>query len=173
MFVKFLSTVFNIKNLTKRTPKSLLKVLFFSLKYILEKLTYFWRVSVHTHTHTHTVYVYSPDFFKYMRLEPSYHCKHRNCWKPELETVTNWSTATYKVFLFNDKLRTIEFQYLTIPMKFDWANTLPLSDPLTKSKKWRCSNSTTLSRKVHVIGKNNADNHLGATKILFALQITM
>lgn len=39
--------------------------------------------------YTHTVYVYSPDFFKYMRLKPSYHCKHRNCWKPELETGTN------------------------------------------------------------------------------------
>lgn len=128
MYVKFLSTVFNIKNLTKRTLKSLLKGFFFHWN-IYGILTYFWRVSVHTHT----VCVYSPDFFKYMRLEPSYHCKHRNCWKPELETVTNWLTVTYKVSLFNDKLRTIEFQYLTIPMKFDWANTLPLSDPLTKN----------------------------------------
>lgn len=134
MFVKFLSTVFNIKNLTKRTPKSLLKVFFFHWN-IYGKNWHTFDAWVYTHTHTHTVYVYSPDFFKYMRLEPSYHCKHRNCWKPELETVTNWSTATYKVFLFNDKLRTIEFQYLTIPMKFDWANTLPLSDPLTKNMK--------------------------------------
>lgn len=135
MYVKFLSTVFNIKNLTKRTPKSLLKVCFFFHWNIYGKNWHTFGAWVYTHTHTHTVYVYSPDFFKYMRLEPSYHCKHRNCWKPELETVTNWSTATYKVFLFNDKLRTIEFQYLTIPMKFDWANTLPLSDPLTKNMK--------------------------------------
>lgn len=131
MYVKFLSTVFNIKNLTKRTPKSLLKVFFFTEIYTGKIDILLTREC--THTHTHTVCVYSPDFFKYLRLEPSYHCKHRNCWKPELETVTNWSTVTYKVFLFNDKLRTIEFQYLTIPMKFDWANTLPLSDPLTKN----------------------------------------
>lgn len=132
MYVKFLSTVFNIKKSDKKNTKIPIKSFFFHWN-IYGKNWHTFDAWVYTHTHTYTVCVYSPDFFKYMRLEPSYHCKHRNCWKPELETVTNWSTVTYKVFLFNDKLRTIEFQYLTIPMKFDWANTLPLSDPLTKN----------------------------------------
>lgn len=123
---------FQYKKSDKKNTKIPIKSIFFHWN-IYGKNWHTFDAWVYTHTHTHTVYVYSPDFFKYMRLEPSYHCKHRNCWKPELETVTNWSTATYKVFLFNDKLRTIEFQYLTIPMKFDWANTLPLSDPLTKN----------------------------------------
>lgn len=133
MYVKFLSTVFNIKKSDKKNTKIPIKSFFFTEIYTGKIDILLTRECTHTHTHTYTVCVYSPDFFKYMRLEPSYHCKHRNCWKPELETVTNWSTVTYKVFLFNDKLRTIEFQYLTIPMKFDWANTLPLSDPLTKN----------------------------------------
>lgn len=47
MYVKFLLIVFNIKNLIKRILKFLLKVLFFLLKYILEKLIYFWCVSVY------------------------------------------------------------------------------------------------------------------------------
>lgn len=100
---------FQYKKSDKKNTKIPIKRFFFSRKYIREKLTYFWRVSVHTHT----VCVYSPDFFKYMRLEPSYHCKHRNCWKPELETGINWSAATYKifVFLFSDKLRTFDITY--------------------------------------------------------------